>query len=385
MGFSNKSKLLIVDDSAFMRKLISDFFDGNLKIEVIGTARNGVDAINKIQQLKPDVVTMDVEMPEMNGLDALKVIMEKCPVPVIMLSSTTINGAKNTLNAMENGAVDFVAKPSGTISLDLHKIKEELVHKVEHAAHVSVAKLKKPIGHKNISTKFANDIIKKREITPMKNSTTTKNYKIAKEVNASTRKNQWSNNSKKIVLIGTSTGGPRALQEVITKLPKSINAPILIVQHMPPGFTKSLAERLNQLSNIEVKEAEHGDVLINGKAYIAPGGSHLKIKKLNSQFQIILDQNEPPRSGHRPAVDVMFENVSQFSEFDKIAVIMTGMGYDGSKGLIELKQKGNTIAIAESADTCIVYGMPKAAVETQLVDEIVDVDDIAQTIMKYLP
>lgn len=368
-----------------MRKLISDFFDGNLKIEVIGTARNGVDAINKIQQLKPDVVTMDVEMPEMNGLDALKVIMEKCPVPVIMLSSTTINGAKNTLNAMENGAVDFVAKPSGTISLDLHKIKEELVHKVEHAAHVSVAKLKKPIGHKNISTKFANDITKKREITSMKNSTTTKNYKFTKEVNASTRKNQWSNNSKKIVLIGTSTGGPRALQEVITKLPKSINAPILIVQHMPPGFMKSLAERLNQLSNIEVKEAEHGDVLINGKAYIAPGGSHLKIKKLNSQFQIILDQNEPPRSGHRPAVDVMFENVSQFSEFDKIAVIMTGMGYDGSKGLIELKQKGNTIAIAESADTCIVYGMPKAAVETQLVDEIVDVDDIAQTIMKYLP
>ena len=367
-----------------MRKLISDFFVGNLKIEVIGTARNGVDAINKIQQLKPDVVTMDVEMPEMNGLDALKIIMEKCPVPVIMLSSTTSDGAHNTLRAMEYGAVDFVAKPSGTISLDLHKIKQELVHKVEHAAHVSIAKLKKPIGHKNHSTKLANELTKKIEITPMKNSTPT-NVNVTKEVFPSTGRNQWSNHSKKIVLIGTSTGGPRALQEVITRLPKSIKAPILIVQHMPPGFTKSLAERLNQLSEIDVKEAEHGDVLIDGKAYIAPGGSHLKIRKLNSQFQIILDQEEPPRAGHRPAVDVMFENVSKFSEFDKIAVIMTGMGYDGSKGLIELKQSGHTIAIAESADTCIVYGMPKAAVETQLVDEIVDVDDIAQTIMKYLP
>lgn len=372
-----------MDDSAFMRKLISDFFVGNLKIEVIGTARNGKDAINKIQQLKPDVVTMDVEMPEMNGLDALKEIMEKCPVPVIMLSSTTISGAENTLNAMENGAVDFVAKPSGTISLDLHKIKEELVHKVEQAAHVSVAKLKKPISYKTTSTKFANDTTIRKETTPMKSSTTTNRFN--KDILASLSKNQWSNTSRKIVLIGTSTGGPRALQEVITKLPKTIKAPILIVQHMPPGFTKSLAERLNQLSKIDVKEAEHGDILQDGKAYIAPGGSHLKLKKQNTHFQIVLDQNEPPRSGHRPAVDVMFENVSKFNDFDKIAVIMTGMGYDGSKGLIALKQNGKTIAIAESAETCIVYGMPKAAVETQLVDEVVDVDDIAQTILKYLP
>ncbi len=194
----------------------------------------------------------------------------------------------------------------------------------------------------------------------------------------------WNKSSKKIVLIGTSTGGPRALQEVITKLPQTINAPILIVQHMPPGFTKSLAERLNQLSKISVKEAENGDVLQNGTAYIAPGGYHLKVNKIGNDFEVVLDAIEPPRSGHRPSVDVMFEDVSRYNDFDKIAVIMTGMGYDGSKGLTALKENGKTIAIAESQETCIVYGMPKAAVETKLVDEVVNVDEIATSIMKYL-
>ena len=199
------------------------------------------------------------------------------------------------------------------------------------------------------------------------------------------KKVEWNKHSKKIILIGTSTGGPRALQEVITKIPKNVDAPILIVQHMPAGFTKSLATRLDQLSQIHVKEAEQGDILQKGTAYIAPGGFHLKLRKVGSTFAIVLDQNEPPRSGHRPSVDVMFEDVSQYPDFDKVAVIMTGMGYDGSKGLIALKKTGSIIAIAESAETCIVYGMPKAAVETQLVDEVVDVDVIAQTIMKYMP
>ncbi|MBD8025752.1 chemotaxis response regulator protein-glutamate methylesterase [Ureibacillus sp. Re31] len=384
MEFSTKSKLLIVDDSAFMRKLISDFFADNLNVEVVGTARNGKDAIQKIQSLKPNVVTMDVEMPEMNGLDALKEIMKLCPVPVIMLSSTTKRGAETTLKAMENGAVDFVAKPSGTISLDLHKVKEELVHKVEQAVHVSIAKLKKPIGQLN--TSVSNSNLVKRETT-FRTSTITlpKLNERIREVDVLNQNKQPLNQPKKILLIGTSTGGPRALQEVITKIPKTIKAPILIVQHMPAGFTKSLADRLNQLSQISVKEAEHGDQLQDGVAYVAPGGYHLKLRKVGSTFEIVLDNEEPPRSGHRPAVDVMFESVSKIKDFDKVAVVMTGMGSDGSKGLIDLKQNGNVIAIAESANTCIVYGMPKAAVETQLVDEIVDVDDIAQTIMKYMP
>lgn len=379
MEFSSKSKLLVVDDSAFMRKLISDFFVGNTKVEVVGTARNGKDAIKKIQSQKPDVVTMDVEMPELNGLDALKEIMRESPVPVIMLSSTTLQGAENALKAMEYGAVDFVAKPSGTISLDLHKIKEELVQKVEHAAHVSVTKLKKthvtpvPVSKNSPSNdgrQFVNN--------PFTQVAPTVNKDVLK-------KSGWNHLTKKIVLIGTSTGGPRALQEVITKLPSEINAPILIVQHMPAGFTKSLSDRLNQLSQVKVKEAEDGDLLQNGVAYVAPGGKHLKLVKRGPSYQIVLDQTEPPRSGHRPSVDVMFESVSKITDMDKVAVIMTGMGSDGSKGLIQLKQNGNVMAIAESEKTCIVYGMPKAAVETQLVNEIVDVDNIAEAIMKYLP
>lgn len=381
MDFSQKRKLLVVDDSAFMRKLISDFFVNNSKIEVVGTARNGKDAIKKIQALNPDVVTMDVEMPEMNGLDALKEIMTVCPVPVVMLSSTTQKNAENTLIAMELGAVDFVAKPSGTISLDLHKIQDELVHKVEEATKVQIAKLKIALPRQQ-SVQRSNVLPNQEKV--LSKVIESKVDLLNKGATVSSIKKEWSRLTKKIVLIGTSTGGPRALQEVITKIPKNIQAPILIVQHMPAGFTKSLANRLNQLSEITVKEAEQGDILHNGIAYIAPGGYHLKLRKVGTSFGIVLDQTEPPRSGHRPSVDVMFEDVSQYNDFDKIAVIMTGMGYDGAAGLKQLKKTGNVMAIAESADTCIVYGMPKAAVETQLVDEVADVDDIAQSIMKYM-
>ncbi len=373
-----------MDDSAFMRKLISDFFVGNSKVEVVGTARNGKDAIKKIQSLKPTVVTMDIEMPEMNGLEALKEIMTQCPVPVVMLSSTTQRGTENAIAAIESGAVDFVAKPSGTISLDLHKIQNELVHKVEQAAMVQISKLKKSSGSKRQQEPVTrvSTVIKE----PQQYGRTTTSANVVPAKIAKTKPPvEWNKTGKKIVLIGTSTGGPRALQEVVTKIPKSIQAPILIVQHMPAGFTKSLAARLDQLSEIAVKEAEQGDILQNGVAYIAPGGYHLKLRKVGTTFGIVLDNQEAPRSGHRPSVDVMFEDVSQYKDFDKVAVIMTGMGQDGSNGLKALKNTGNVMAIAESAETCIVYGMPKAAVETQLVDEVADVDDIAQTIMKYLP
>lgn len=382
MSFLKKSKLLIVDDSAFMRKLISDFFHDHTSVEVIGTARNGKDAIKKIQQLQPDVVTMDVEMPELNGLDALKEIMQLCPVPVIMLSSETQTGADTTLTAMEYGAVDFVAKPSGTISLDLHKVKEELIQKVQFAADIPISKLRRRVGVQALN--YQQTQSKWVETNSINKSTHQKERERIETVNITNPLSDWNKSTKKIVLIGTSTGGPRALQEVISKIPKTINAPLLIVQHMPKGFTKSLAERLNQLSKIRVKEAENGDVIQNGMAYIAPGGYHLKLKKVGNQFEVVLDQIEPPRSGHRPSVDVMFESVSCYNDFDKIAVIMTGMGSDGTKGLRALKSSGKTVAIVESQETCIVYGMPKAAVETKLVDEVVVVEEIADTITKYL-
>lgn len=367
MDLLPKKKLLIVDDSAFMRKLIGDFFKDSNVIEVVGIARNGNDAIRKIKALKPDVVTLDVEMPEMNGLDALKQIMAEMPVAVVMLSSTTQKGTEITLQAMGYGAVDFVAKPSGTISLDLHKIKDELVAKVENAANISISKLNKAPQKVAATT----------SILPERKTDINKTISPKKVTN-------WSKTTKKMVLIGTSTGGPRALQEVITKLPKDMQAPVLIVQHMPAGFTKSLAERLNQLAEIEVKEAENGDIIRNGHAYIAPGGYHMKIQKIGSTYSILLDNEEAPRAGHRPAVDVLFENNSLYNDFDKIAVIMTGMGSDGSKGLVQLKSNGNVVGIAESAESCIVYGMPKAAVETKLVNEVVDLENIAKAITHYL-
>lgn len=364
-----------------MRKLISDFFTDSTKVQVIGTARNGNDALRKIKNLKPDVVTLDVEMPEMNGLEALKKIMAESPVPVVMLSSTTERGAESTLEAMANGAVDFIAKPSGTISLDLHKIKKDLVHKVEHAANVQVSKLRQTVAKPK--TKVTGEMSNSGLLS--RRSPRVQQQERIAETAVTQVKKEWLSHSKKMVLIGTSTGGPRALQEVITKIPVTIKAPILIVQHMPAGFTKSLSNRLDQLSSISVKEAENGDILQNGVAYIAPGGYHMKLRKIGMSYGIVLDDQEPPRGGHRPSVDVLFEDICQFSEVDKVAVIMTGMGADGTKGLIQLKNTGKVIAITESANTCIVYGMPKAAFETGLVDEVADVDDIAETVMKYLP
>lgn len=364
-----KVKVLVADDSAFMRKLIQDILLASNQIEIVGIARNGEDAVKKVKELKPDVVTMDIEMPVLNGIDALKMIMNETPVPVVMLSSTTMEGAENTFLAIQNGAVDFIAKPSGTISLDLKKVSAEIVEKVISASKANLSG-------------FSGRASKEKNLFPsvlLKCSTIELYYKF----NSQKDLREWESSSKKLICIGSSTGGPRALQTVLTNLPGDIKAPILIVQHMPAGFTKSLANRLHSLSQIAVKEAEHDEILKNGTAYIAPGGYHLMVKKENNHLIAILDQSEP-RNGHRPSVDLLFESAGFIADYAKIAVIMTGMGTDGSKGLIEMNRTGKMKAIAESEDTAIVYGMPKAAVLTNLVDEIQNLEDIANAIMKYV-
>lgn len=349
----SKVKVLVVDDSAFMRKLIVDFLSENPQIEVVGTARNGKEALEKVSLLNPDVVTLDVEMPIMNGLETLKQLMEKHPLPVVMLSSTTTEGAENTITAMQYGAVDFVAKPSGVISLDLYKVKEELTNKVLMASRANVRAISK-----NAESE----------------------WKANQQVRIFyDRKHQ----RKKIVCIGTSTGGPRALQQVLTKLPKNIAAPIMIVQHMPKGFTKSLAQRLDSLSSIAVKEAEDGETLQNGTAYIAPGGFHLLVHEAKGSLTACVEQS-PPRNGHRPSVDVLFESISALADYEKIAVIMTGMGSDGTAGLRRLKESGNTKVIAEDEKTAVVFGMPKAAIQANVVDVVVPLEQIAEMIAKYV-
>jgi two-component system, chemotaxis family, protein-glutamate methylesterase/glutaminase len=350
----DKVKVLVVDDSAFMRKMIVDFLSENTHIEVVGTARNGKEALEKILQSHPDVVTMDVEMPIMNGLEALKQIMQEHPLPVVMVSSTTTEGAENTITAMQYGAVDFVAKPSGSISLDLYKVKEELTSKVLLASRANV----RIISRNSKSGKIAVN----HWIKPFSHQAPQR---------------------KKVIGIGTSTGGPRALQLVLTKFPENFPAPIVIVQHMPKGFTKSLAQRLDALSSITVKEAEDGETLQNGTAYIAPGGYHLLVHEAKGMLTARLEQS-PPRNGHRPSVDVLFESLSTVTDYEKIAVIMTGMGSDGTAGLKKLKENAATKVIAEAQETAVVFGMPKAAIQANVVDDIVPLEEIAGAIIKYV-
>lgn len=341
-------QVLVVDDSAFMRKVITDMLNSDPRIHVIGTARNGEDALLKQKQLRPDVITLDVEMPLLNGLETLKKMMNEDPCPVVMISSTTKEGTENTLIAMEYGAVDFVAKPSGAISLDLDKVEKEIIEKVILAAK---AKLKQATPKPIVSKSLHQPFVKSQK--------------------------------QKIIAIGTSTGGPKALKDVITKVPATVSAPILIVQHMPVGFTKSLADRLNSLSSITVKEAKDGDLLENGTAYIAPGGYHIALRQVKSSF-FIKTHLEEPRRGHRPSVDVMYESLSTISDIETIAVIMTGMGADGTEGLMKLKQTASCYAIAEAEESCVVFGMPKAAIKTNLVDEVVHVQDIAERISRLV-
>jgi len=377
LNTGNRKKALVVDDSAFMRKLISDFLSGHPEIEVIGTARNGKEAVEKVKTLKPDVVTMDIEMPIMDGLEALKEIMSSHPVPIVMLSSTTKIGAENTMLAMEYGAVDFVAKPGGAISLNLHEVKEEILGKVIAASGVRLAtltrkmtgrRLAKPISS-NLATKPADRVAEIPIFIPNRSQLT------------NVSKNKIPKTGKTFVIIGTSTGGPRALQEVLTGLPASLDVPILVVQHMPPGFTKSLADRLDGLCDIHVKEAEDGELLENGTAYIAPGGKHLKMIKKGMSYYVRLDAVDPPRAGHRPSVDVLLESAAENTELNFLTVIMTGMGYDGKNGMEVLRKNGKTITIAQSAKTSVVYGMPKAIKEAGFADEVVDLHDISESII----
>ncbi|WP_099158116.1 protein-glutamate methylesterase/protein-glutamine glutaminase [Virgibacillus ndiopensis] len=344
----NPIRVLVIDDSAFMRKMISDILSSENRIEIIGTARNGEDGIKKINELAPDVVTLDVEMPKMDGISALQKIMETNPLPVVMLSSVTMEGARKTVQAISTGAVDFISKPSGAISLDIATIKEEIISKVVTASQVKLSKKKPEITHVNSG--------------------------IREPVSYSQK------HSRSIVAIGTSTGGPRALQRVLTDLPDDFQTPIVIVQHMPAGFTKSLADRLNTLSGIHIKEAEHGEIIQQNTAYIAPGNYHMRIREAGTALAVELTQDSTLH-GHRPAVDVLFNSVSHLNKINKLAVILTGMGSDGSDGIKHLKEKDpNAFVIAESEESSVVYGMPKAAVKTNCVNKIIHLHHVGETI-----
>lgn len=391
----NKIRVLVTDDSAFMRKVITDILHSDPDIEVVDRAKNGLECLEKVKQLHPDVVTLDIEMPVMNGLDALERLMNEHPVPVVMLSSLTREGAEATIHALELGAVDFVTKPSGPISLDLHKVAERLIERVKAAAQVN-GRLRRPQGRPGTTFPMRSPLFKQKTAwtlpaqpgtgTPGRTASGTSHpgtadSRVTPPASAIPRR---ASAVSKLVVLGTSTGGPKALQTVLTALPSDFPAPILIVQHMPAGFTKSLAQRLDSLCAIHVTEATDGEWIQPGTAYIAPGGFHLEVVQVSGGGLKTRLQQEEPRGGHRPSVDVLFESASRLTNVDKWAIIMTGMGNDGTKGLGRMREAGRVISIVEDESTCVVFGMPRAAIQAGLADNIVPLDRIAETLCKLL-
>ena len=363
-----KHRVLVVDDSFFMRKIISDIVNEDGRFEVIDTAKNGLEAVEKTKRLQPDVITMDIEMPEMNGLEALKTIMAERPTPVVMLSSLTRAGARETIVALEWGAVDFVCKPSGPISLDLAKVKSELLEKLSVAAQTNVRRY---ANLKWLAPDVRAQPAKAAAHTAFKVPQVPLNEPASERIGC-------------IVAIGTSTGGPRALQYVVSRLPAHFPAPVVIVQHMPPNFTRSLAQRLDACSQLRVAEAEDGVRLENGHAYVAPGGWHMTVRKDEPGVYRIRLSKEEPRSGHRPSVDMLFESLVPLRELKRYAVLMTGMGSDGAKGMQALHRAGALATIAESAETCVVYGMPRAAVELNCVKHLLPLHHIPQKLTELM-
>jgi len=437
-------RVLVVDDSAFMRKIFSDFIERDALFQVVGTAENGQEAIRKVKELNPDAVTLDVEMPEMNGLDALKFIMELGPRPVIMLSGLNEEGMKETILALEAGAFDFIRKPSITNALGIEQVGEELMKQLHAAMQAkqrralweeeerarqaarhssSSSRASRPLGKlpdKKPNVKEqppidhtrakAAEVHARQELPPV-----SKAKQRLREVLPGTdplqRKPDTPDSRRKpesakpsaagaetrpaadaspsssaalsdLVAVGCSTGGPRALKAFLEGIPSGFPAPIVIVQHMPPKFTKSLAQRLNSFSRLEVLEAADGMALEPGKAYIAPGGSHIRVRRTEKNGYVIATSMDEPRNGHRPSVDTLFESLLPLTELTRHAVLMTGMGSDGARMMKKLYDSGVRSTFAESEETCVVYGMPRSAVELGCVNDVLPLQELAPKVVQ---
>lgn len=389
-------RLLVIDDSAFMRSAISMMIRDTDDIEVVGQGKNGEDAIDLVQKLNPDIITMDIEMPKMDGLTALGIIMKDYPTPVIMISSLTTEGAESTLKAFELGAVDFISKEMSFVNVDITKIKNDLFSKLRHFGKNKKSLTKSLLKHRSltidsIETKtkqfqfkkiqdkkaISNESCGVAEVETEK-SKAFQNLEKMVQKNSNTRKRD--QQKYKLLCIGTSTGGPIALQRLIPHLPSDFPIPIVIVQHMPPNFTKSLALRLDTVSELTVKEAEKGEEMKAGHVYIAPGGKHLTILKEGTTLKVHLSES-PYGLFHKPSIDVMLFSVANFCKENVLSVILTGMGKDGFEGIKRLKAKGSYV-IAEEESSCIVYGMPKVVIEGGYADEALALENISSALLE---
>jgi len=378
-------KVLVVDDSAFFRRRVSEILNEHPDLQVVGDAANGRDAIEKTQQVKPDVITMDIEMPVMDGITAVKHIMEKTPTPIIMFSSLTHDGAKATLDALEAGALDFLPKKFEDIAKDKKegtKLLQERVKALGRKAGMmprrtapvsspSQSELRKPEP-----TRAQPSRLDRTTRQPVSRPVTT-----ARPVKTAARRA--SGKSYKLLAIGTSTGGPVALQKVLTNFPSNFNLPIILVQHMPAAFTPAFAARLNTLCKISVKEAQSGDVLRPGTAYLAPGGKQMLIEGRASSPTLKIMDDDSGKLTYKPSVDLSFGSAAKIYGGDVLGVILTGMGADGREGCRMLKQRGAKIWAQDEA-SCVVYGMPQAVTAAGISEENIDIDSMGASILKEL-
>lgn len=352
-----RRRVLVVDDSAFMRRLVSDVVQESGEFEVVGTARDGHDALRQVEALDPDLVTLDVDMPGLDGLAALEAIMRTCPRPVVMLSAGgSDGGADATLRALERGAVDFVRKPSGAISLDLDTVRDQLLHALRAAATVDVAAARARAWQPPaVRTRHA-------DATECRPATSTRPASAPRIV----------------VCLAASTGGPAALARIIPNLPAWSDVAVVVVQHMPPGFTASLARRLDAQSRLRVAEAVHGEPLRAGQVYIAPGGFHLRVTGTTEVPHLALSK-EASLWGVRPAADPLFVSVAQLYGQRALGVVLTGMGRDGADGLKALREAGAGALVQDSASS-VIPGMPETALRVAGADAVVPLDQLAWSI-----
>src|SRR5246500_4902821 len=340
---SERIRVLVVDDSALMRKLIPTILERDPSIEVIGTAMDGAFALKKIEEFHPDVITLDLEMPRMDGLEALRLIMRRAPMPVIVFSTHSKEGAYSTFKALALGAIDFVAKPRDAAAGHLNAIAVELIEKIKVAKRASGRKIKASVA---VETQPPQKKPAHATLPP-----------------------------SRIVAIGISTGGPNALQYVLSQIPADFSASILVVQHMPEGFTEMFAKRLDECCALDVHEARSGDLLVAGRVLICPGNRHMIVRRMPRGEMVVLSDT-PPINGHRPSADDLFHSVPQEFGLTSVGVIMTGMGDDGAEGLGAIKAAGG-MTVAQSEDTCVVSGMPRAAIMKGYANKIVPLESLS--------
>lgn len=340
---TDRIKVLVVDDSALMRKLIPTILARDSAIEVVGTAMDGAFALKKIEELRPDVVTLDLEMPRMDGMETLRLIMKSAPVPVILFSTHSKEGAYSTFKALALGAVDFVAKPLDAAVGHLDTIADQLIEKIKVAKRAAGRRLPQAIV---------------ADALPLQK----KGARPAIPPN-------------RIIAIGISTGGPNALQFLLSQIPADFPASILIVQHMPEGFTEMFAKRLDECSPLEVQEARSGDLLLAGRVLLCPGNRHMMVRRMPRGDMVVLT-DAPHVNGHRPSVDVLFHSVAQEFSLTAVGVLMTGMGDDGADGLGAIRAAGG-MTIAQSEESCVVSGMPRAAIMKGYANRIVSLEGMA--------